>query len=433
MTSVTVVRSPMLGQKAGCFGPHHTLRRLDSRLAEETGVEAFRQRNFASNFRIFTDTYVAEVKSYVERVGSDLSTSIIQGFDRIITSKGFDESNVEYQQLVRMWSLLKGKGGEAFTLNLSWDWTICQGNARGDGSDPDACELPPRETTTAASSSPTQTSPTQTDGTTAPPSTAAPSPTDAPCGSEQCSTMDCPDGQAAECRALPMGRGHACQCPPRTWTETYPQPTSTRPPCGSEDCLTIDCPDGQAGECWTLPMGRGHACQCLPRTWTETHPTPSPTITSADETTEVPSKPTPTVRWTQNCIVSAARFDKTKALKWADELCKDADKNKWSHEWFLFDKNNRRETKGLKVQTEEGEELKNYLVAVEANKPRDVARYCDGGTADIASGLEALRKDPELCKKNFRELLDSWKNSEKFSAGGERRGLCLEWVMTARP
>lgn len=436
-------------------------------MAEETDVEAFKKGYFASSFRAFMDGYVEEVKEYAQRVDSDLRTVIMEIFDKIVTSKGFDENNAKYQEQLRKWDFLKSKGVEAFTLNLSWDWPSCEGNARRDGSDAYACELPPRETTTAADSSPTQTD------TTAPPSTTVitltsqpetPAPTAAPCGSENCSTMDCPDGQGGECRALPMGRGHACQCPPRTWTETYPTPATTTTPCGSQECSTMDCPDGEGGECRALPMGRGHACQCPPRTWTETYEaTPEPSTTPAcsrdddcpdtcgegevkacmafpfygipemirpepscvclrkpDPATATPKATTPItsappaatpVRWTQDCIVSANRFEKSKALEWADELCEDADENEWSDEWFIHKKNRVAETKGIEVRTEGGEELEDYIVSVEVNRPGNDARYCDGdgGPADTASALEVLRKDPGICKKKFRELLDSCK------------------------
>ncbi|KAL0944773.1 uncharacterized protein CTRU02_202660 [Colletotrichum truncatum] len=456
------------------------LRKLDQHLAAETGLEAFAKGFFAPNFRTFMDDYINHPTNGAKAVflnsALSLKSDLEEKLEKVkVLAQGFDESDSKYQEIMQKWQVYNTLGHAAWTIELSWVWPTCGGNARRDGSEPDLCELPPLETTSQITSSLS----TESAKTTTPPSVSSVpttlsqphiSPMDA-CGTQQCGTLSCPDGRVGDCMVLPMGRGYACGCQPYTWTEHYqsitsthsaPSPTSTlESPCDMNQCSTINCPDGQAGECMVQPMGRGYACGCQPRTWTEMYSSSSSSSVPQVASTIRPNKPTcmtnedcrgcgtdeigeciplpirgpslcvclpkirssrpmtssslaatttaPPPRYTGLCNTQGERFDKSQASKWVKEFCEDAHKNKWSNKWFYDRKNRKVETKGINIYNKLDEREFSYTFTIEVlrrSNERNIFCEAEGEGSNPQSALELLQKNPSACEEQFGILLD---------------------------
>ncbi|KAF9872867.1 hypothetical protein CkaCkLH20_09730 [Colletotrichum karsti] len=393
------------------------LRKLDQKLAAETNIEAFTQFFFSSQFRNFMDARVDTARAQWLRNARDLKADIAKRLLEMPTMTDNYQENKdsqEFQDILRKWEYLSSLNDDVWTLQLSWDWPNCEGNRRRDGSIPDVCELPPPKPTTQATAS--STTPTVQSTMSSPQMTGAPSITPSatttspvPCGTQQCSTITCPDGHAGECMALPMNRGLSA-------TTTTAQEAITPIP-SSLTCFN----DEDCGKC----EDNNEVGRSLSQT-----PTTAPPVTT---TTASPP------RWTGTCNKQGTRFEKSQALKWVEEFCEDAHENEWSDKWFSQD-SMQVKTKGIKVYNDMDQPIEaafRFFIKVSKRSGKE-KQFCDqqGDGSNIKSALELLKKSPVTCKEQLGILVNdcNWNGEagRNHPSGGNRPGLCLEWELSAK-
>ncbi|EXF81289.1 hypothetical protein CFIO01_07809 [Colletotrichum fioriniae PJ7] len=327
---------------------YNAFRQVDRELAtQNTAVQPLIRRGgfFAPLFRSYMDALLDHpengIKALVQREVVSMKQNIAQSLsDLDARSRDITYMNEgpRYRKLKTKWDVFQALPQSTWTIEMSWEWPSCDVVARKDGSDPGVCELPQATSTTTSSRT---TSHKQTKKI-----------TDSPTASKSTMLTDLP--------------------------------TMAPISCGTEDCETISCAGGGTGECLALPMGRGYACGCQPRTWTISHTsmivhvttttTTASTLRSQQSTPPKASSTTlaPAVRWTQSCNVGGLRFDRETATGWVEEFCKDANKKKWSDDkWFSAAVDGKLvKTKGIKVfETDSEDDVSSYKFTLHVVKP----------------------------------------------------------------
>ncbi|KXH48792.1 hypothetical protein CSAL01_11297 [Colletotrichum salicis] len=351
---------------------------------------------FAPLFRAWMDALVdhpegglkALVPSEVEPLKQNIAQSLA-ALDARSEEISQINKDAKYRDLKTKWNLFRALPQSAWTIQISWEWPS-RDVALRDGSDPGVCELP-HATSTITSSSTTSYKPTttMTDSPTTIKSTVLTKPptlTPIPCGAEECGTISCAGGEIGECLALPMGRGFACGCQPRTCRVSY---TST---------IVV-------------------AITAV----TTTSRSPDSTPPKTSSTTSAPA-----AKWTQSCNVGGLRFDRETATGWVEEFCKDDNKKEWSDDkWFDATVDGKLvKTKGIEVfETDSEDTVSSYKFTIHVIKPNnnaDGSLWCDtnGRGSTLASALEWLREDPQQYRIS--------------STSCSSAGLCLHWTIEVR-